>query len=291
MGSSRAVLLTGAASGTGLSSGTGRATALRLHRAGWPVYATARNTEALKDLADEGIKVLPLDLTDENSMISAVDRITEEHGAVGALINNAAYTLIGTIEETPIEAVRHQFETNVFGAARLTQLVVPGMRDQGAGRIVLMSSVFGLFGTPGRGYYQATKHGVEAIGDSLRNEVSKFGIRVSIVEPSPILGGFIPSKVGDLGMPSEGHTGLYDQFWEDFVEWHGAYRETDSPKKEGRLGVRAETVARTIERALTSADPRIRYRIGVPATMLPRMRWMMGDRLFNRFVRSFFPTP
>lgn len=213
------------------------------------------------------------------------------HGAVGALINNAAYTLIGTIEETPIDAVRHQFETNLFGASRLVQLVLPGMRGQGYGRIVLMSSIFGLFGTPGRGYYQATKHGMEAIGDALRNEVSKFGVKVSIVEPSPILGGFIPSRVGDLGMPSEGHTGLYDEFWENFVEWHGAYRETDSPKKEGRLGVRAKTVAKVIERALASAHPRIRYRIGVPAKMLPRMRWMMGDRLFNRFVRSFFPTP
>jgi NAD(P)-dependent dehydrogenase (short-subunit alcohol dehydrogenase family) len=288
---SRAVLVTGAASGTGLSSGTGRATALHLHRAGWPVYATARNFEALSDLADEGITVLPLDMTEEKAMIAAVERITEEHGAVGALVNNAAYTLVGTIEETPIDAVRRQFETNLFGVARLTQLVLPGMRAQRAGRIVLMSSVFGLFGTPGRGYYQATKHGVEAIGDSLRHEVGQFGIRVSVVEPSPILGGFIPATVGDLGIHSDGHTGLYDEFWESFVKWHGAYREKDSPQGAGKLGVRAEKVAKTIERALTSDNPRIRYRIGIPAVMLPRMRWMMGDRLFDRFVRSFFPSP
>jgi NAD(P)-dependent dehydrogenase (short-subunit alcohol dehydrogenase family) len=288
---SRAVLLTGASSSTGLSSGTGRATALRLHRAGWPVYATARNIEALSDLADEGIKVLPLDMTEEKSMVAAVEQITEEHGAVGALINNAAYTLVGTIEETPIEAVRRQFETNLFGLSRLTQLVLPGMRAQGAGRIVIMSSVFGLFGTPGRGYYQATKHGLEAIGDSLRNEVAKFGIQVVVVEPSPILGGFIPTSVGDLRIPSEGQTGLYDEFWVNFVKWHAAYRETDSPKGSGKLGVQADTVAKTIERALTSNHPRIRYRIGIPALMLPRMRWMMGDRIFNRFVRSFFPTP
>jgi NAD(P)-dependent dehydrogenase (short-subunit alcohol dehydrogenase family) len=291
MAPSRAVLLTGASSGTGLSSGTGRATALRLHRAGWPVYATARNLEALRDLADEGITVLPLDLTDADSMVAVVDRITEEHGAVGALINNAAYTLIGTIEETPIEAIRRQFETNLFGLSQLTQLVLPGMRAQQAGRIVLMSSVFGLFGTPGRGYYQATKHGVEAIGDSLRNEVSKFGIQVVIVEPSPILGGFIPTTVDELKIPTEGQSGIYDDFWENFVKWHEAYRETDSPKGTGKLGVRPETVAKTIERALTSTNPRIRYRIGAPAVMLPRMRWMIGDRLFNRFVRSFFPTP
>jgi NAD(P)-dependent dehydrogenase (short-subunit alcohol dehydrogenase family) len=288
---SRAVLVTGAASGTGLSSGTGRATALHLHRAGWPVYATARSEAALDELAAEGVSVLPLDMTDEKSMTAAVERITEEHGAVGALVNNAAYTLVGTIEETPIEAVRQQFETNLFGVARLTQLVVPGMRAQASGRIVLMSSVFGLFGTPGRGYYQATKHGIEAMGDSLRHEVGQFGIRVSVVEPSPILGGFIPTTVGDLGIESDGYTGLYDKFWEDFVEWHAAYREKEDPQGAGKLGVRAEKVARTIERALASKNPRIRYRIGIPAVMLPRMRWMMGDRLFESFVRSFFPSP
>lgn len=288
---SRAVLVTGAASGTGLSSGTGRATALHLHRAGWPVYAAGRDPAALKELEAQGVNVLKLDLTDEKSMIAAVEHITEAHGAVGALVNNAAWTLVGTVEETPIEAVRCQFETNVFGLARLTQLVLPGMRAQHSGRIVFMSSMFGLFGTPGRGYYQATKHGVEALGDSLRHEVQQFGIRVSVVEPSPILGGFIPTSVNDLRIPAEGQTGLYDDFWKRFVEWHAQYREKENPKGAGKLGVRAETVAKVIEKALDSDNPRIRYRIGVPAMMVPRMRWFMGDRFFHRFVHSFFPSP
>lgn len=145
---SRAVLLTGASSGTGMSSGTGRAAALRLHRAGWPVYATARNVEALGELADEGIQVLYLDVNDEQSMVDAVDKITAEHGGVGTLINNAAYSLNGTIGETPMDEVRRQFETNVFGLSRLTQLVLPGMRAQGGGRVVIMSSIFGQFATP-----------------------------------------------------------------------------------------------------------------------------------------------
>lgn len=288
---SRAVLVTGAASGTGLSSGTGRATALHLHRAGWPVYATGRDPSALEELAAEGVNVLKLDLTDEKSMIAAVEQVTEAHGAVGALVNNAAWTLVGTVEETPIEAVRRQFETNVFGLARLTQLVLPGMRAQQSGRIIFMSSMFGLFGTPGRGYYQATKHGVEALGDSLRHEVQQFGIRVSVVEPSPILGGFIPTSVNDLRIPAEGQTGLYDDFWKKFVDWHAQYREKENPKGAGRLGVRAETVAAVIEKALNSDNPRVRYRIGMPATMVPRMRWFMGDRFFHRFVHSFFPSP
>src|SRR5690348_14852390 len=211
---SRAILLTGASSGTGMSSGSGKATALRLHRAGWPVYATGRNLDALADLADEGITVLYLDVNDEESMAAAVKRITDEHGAVGTLINNAAYSLNGTIGETPMDEVRAQFETNVFGLCRLTQMVLPGMRKQGAGRIIIMSSIFGMFSTPGRGYYQATKHALEAIGDSLRLEVARFGIKVVILQPAPILGGFVPDSVADLGMDSHENPALYKDFWE-----------------------------------------------------------------------------
>ncbi|MFE0640951.1 SDR family NAD(P)-dependent oxidoreductase [Streptomyces sp. NPDC058877] len=291
MAAPRAVLLTGASSGTGLSSGTGRAAALRLHRAGWPVYATARNVDALAELAAEGIQVLHLDVTDERSMVDAVEKITADHGGVGTLINNAAYSLNGTIGETPIEEVRRQFETNVFGLSRLTQLVLPGMRAHGQGRVVIMSSIFGQFATPGRGYYQATKHALEAIGDSLRHEVAKFGIKVVLIEPSPVLGGFVPTTVADLGMTRQEGSELYDDFWEHFVDWHGAYRETEHPTGRGRMAVRAETVAKVIEKAVTSDNPRIRYRIGVPSRLLPRMRWTIGDRLFEKFVRSFFPIP
>ena len=288
---SRAVLLTGAASTTGLSSGTGRTVALRLHEAGWPVYATARTEEALEDLAAAGLNVLTLDLNDEESMVAAVERITAEHGAVGVLINNAAYSLNGTIGETPISEVRRQFETNVFGLARLTQLVLPGMRATGGGRIVLMSSMFGQFATPGRGYYQATKHALNAIGDSLRHEVARDNIKVSIIEPSPILGGFVPTTVSDLKISETDGDGRFDEFWEYFVEWHGAYRETDSPSGRGRTAVRSPQVARAVEKAVTDPHPRIRYRIGIPARLVARMRWTIGDRLFELFIRWFFPIP
>jgi NAD(P)-dependent dehydrogenase (short-subunit alcohol dehydrogenase family) len=291
MTSSRAVLLTGCSSGTGLSSGTGHTTALRLHRAGWPVYATARNTDRLKELAAEGIEVLPLDLTDEQSMIAAVELITADHGAVGVLINNAAYSLNGTFDETPIDEVRRQFETNVFGLVRLTQLVLPGMREQRSGRVVIMSSMFGHFATPGRGFYQATKHALEALGDSLRLEQARFGISVSLIEPSPIRGGFVPTTVGELGVSPAGGQGLYDEFWQYFVDWHGAYRETDRPRGRGRTAVTAEQVAAAVEKAVTDRKPRIRYRIGFPARYVATMRWTIGDRAFEKFVRSFFPVP
>jgi NADP-dependent 3-hydroxy acid dehydrogenase YdfG len=290
---SRAVLITGVHSHSGNSSGTGRATALRLHRAGWPVYATGRNLDGLKDLADEGITTMRLDVTDEESMVAVVDRITEEHGAVGVLINNAAYSLNGTIGETPLDQVRHQFETNVFGLSRMTQLVLPGMREQRSGRIIMMSSIFGLFATPGRGYYQATKHALEAIGDSLRQEARPWGIKVAIIEPSPILGSFVPTTVGDLGLDSntDADSDLYKEFWEYFVEWHGAYREVDNPKGRGRTAVRANKVAEVIEKAVTARRPRIRYRIGVPVRLLKPQRAIFGDRAWEVFLTKFFPQP
>ncbi|MGW4114245.1 SDR family NAD(P)-dependent oxidoreductase [Actinosynnema sp. NPDC004786] len=289
MTGSRAVLITGVNSSGGLSSGTGRATALRLHRAGWPVYATGRNLEGLKDLADEGVTTLRVDVTDEESMAAAVQRVTEDHGAVGVLVNNAAYSLNGTIGETPIDQVRRQFETNLFGLSRMTQLVLPGMREQRSGRIVMMSSIFGLFATPGRGYYQATKHALEAISDSLRLEVKPWGIKVVIIEPSPVLGSFVPTTVGDLELSTD--SDLYADFWERFVVWHGAYREVDHPKGRGRTAVRSGTVAETIEKAITAPNPKIRYRLGLPTHLLKPQRAIFGDRAWELFVTKFFPQP
>lgn len=289
MTTSRAVLITGVHSQGGHSSGTGRATALRLHRAGWPVYATGRNLDGLKDLADEGITTLRLDVTDEESMVAVVDQITEEHGAVGVLINNAAYSLNGTIGETPLDQVRRQFDANFFGLARMTQLVLPGMREQRSGRIIMMSSIFGLFATPGRGYYQATKHALEAISDSLRQEVRAWGIDVAIIEPSPILGSFVPTEVGDLDLDTD--SDLYSEFWEYFVEWHGAYREVEKPTGRGRTSVRAGKVAEVIEKAVTARKPRIRYRIGIPVRLLKPQRAIFGDRAWEVFLTKFFPQP
>ncbi|MER0449893.1 SDR family NAD(P)-dependent oxidoreductase [Streptomyces sp. Edi4] len=289
---SRAVLITGVSSLSGLSSGTGRALALRLHRQGWPVYASGRSLEGLKDLEQEGIATLRVDVSDEKSMAAAVERITAEHGAVGVLINNAAYSLNGTIEQTPMDEVRRQFETNVFGLSRMTQLVLPGMRAQGAGRIVIMSSIFGLFATPGRGYYEATKHALEAIGDSLRLEVRRFGIKVVVIEPSPILGAFVPTTVGDLGLaPGSTDNDPYGDFWERFVAWHGAYREVERPKGRGRLSLRSGDVAALVEKAITVPRPRIRYRLGIPVRLLRPQRVIFGERAWEKFVRTFFPTP
>src|SRR5690242_16340324 len=147
---SRAVLI------TGCSSGIGKATALRLVKKGWSVYATARRLDELSATTAAGCVPLALDVRDEASMISAVRAVEAEHGAVGVLVNNAGYSQSGAVEAVPLDRVRAQFETNVFGLARLIQLSLPGMRKQGWGRIVNMSSMGGRLTFPGFGYYHAT---------------------------------------------------------------------------------------------------------------------------------------
>ena len=163
---------------TGCSTGIGRATALRLAAAGHPVFATARRTESIADLASAGCTVLACDVTDEASMRAAVESVEKRAGAVGALVNNAGYGSEGPVEEVPMEEVRRQFETNVFGLARMCQLVLPGMRRQGFGRILNLSSMGGRMTLPGGGFYHATKYAVEALSDALRFEVRGFGVDV-----------------------------------------------------------------------------------------------------------------
>src|SRR5262249_8219292 len=181
---SKAVLI------TGCSSGIGRATALRLLRSGWRVYATARRPEAIAELQDAGCRTLALDVTSEPSMSAAVEELERAEGAVGVLINNAGYSQSGAIETVPIDAARRQFETNVFGLVRLTQLVLPKMRAQRWGKIVNVGSMGGRLTFPGGGYYHATKHALEAISDALRFELRGFGIDVILLEPGLITTAF-----------------------------------------------------------------------------------------------------
>src|SRR5919202_21025 len=174
---SKAVLI------TGCSTGIGRATAERLAASGHTVYATARRPESIADLEAKGCKTLALDVTDEDSMTAAVAAVEQAEGAVGALVNNAGYSQSGAIEDVSMESVRRQFDTNVFGLIRMCQLVLPGMRRQGSGRIVNISSMGGKLTFPGGGFYHATKHAVEAISDAMRFEVGGFGVDVVLIEP------------------------------------------------------------------------------------------------------------
>src|SRR5437588_298487 len=195
---------------TGCSSGIGQATAARLAGDGWKVYATARRQETLGDLEQQGCETLALDVTDEDSMNAAVDKVIAAEGAVGVLVKNAGYSQSGAVEAIPVEQVRGQFETNVFGLIRMCQLVLPGMREQGWGKVVNIGSMGGRLTFPGGGIYHATKYAVEALSDALRFEVRGFGVDVILVEPGLIVTNF--GEVASASVEAAGEDGPYTDF-------------------------------------------------------------------------------
>jgi NAD(P)-dependent dehydrogenase (short-subunit alcohol dehydrogenase family) len=272
---------------TGCSSGIGQATAERLAQKGWAVYATARNVESIMPLKESGCRLLPLDVTDEESMRRAVEEVERAEGAVGVLINNAGYSQSGAIEEVPMEKVRRQFETNVFGLVRMCQLVLPGMRKQGFGRIVNLSSMGGRLTFPGGGFYHATKHAVEAISDALRFEVRGFGVEVVVIEPGLIRTGFAQTAVGSM-REEEARSGPYAGFDAGVA---GATRDNYERGPLARLGGGPEAVAETIERAISAASPRTRYTVTPSARLLISARRLLPDRAWDDLLRFFYPQP
>ena len=275
---SRAVLI------TGCSTGIGRATAQRLAVAGHTVYATARRADAISDLEGSGCRTLALDVTDEASMQAAVEQVVAEQGAVGVLVNNAGYSQSGAIETIEMDDVRRQFETNVFGLMRMCQLVLPGMRDQGYGRIVNISSMGANFTFPGGGIYHATKYAVEAISDALRFEVKGFGVDVVVIQP-----GLIRTEFGGTAAAEvQTGDGPYAEFNASVAK---STKEVYEKGPVSRLGGGPGTVAKAIERAITAAKPKIRYRVTPSAHLLIRQRSLMTDGMWDRFVASQFPRP
>jgi NAD(P)-dependent dehydrogenase (short-subunit alcohol dehydrogenase family) len=274
---SKAVLI------TGCSSGIGRATAELLAREGWTVYATARKPETLSDLERAGCRTLALDVTDEASMNAAVETVQAAEGAVGVLVNNAGYSQSGAVESVPMEQVRRQFETNVFGLIRMCQLVLPAMREQRWGRIVNLSSMGGRLTFPGGGMYHATKYAVEAISDALRFEVRGFGVEVIIVEP-----GLIVTSFGDTAADSVADAeGPYASFNRDVA------RATEQAYKGplAKLGGGPEVVAKTIVGALNAERPKTRYPVTASARIMMGQRRLMPDRVWDLLMRTQFPTP
>ena len=268
---------------TGCSSGIGRASALALLGKGFVVYATARRPETLDDLAARGCRTLALDVTSEESMVAAVSAVEAEHGHVEVLVNNAGYALQGTVEECSLDAVRAQFETNVFGLVRLCQLVLPGMRAAGSGRIINVGSMGGRFTFPGGGFYHASKHAVEAISDALRLEVAPFGVRVSLVQPGPVVSSFVDAAVDSVDVTE----GPYARFNQDLVDrYRQAYDGSAS-----NLEISPEKVADVIATAATAARPRSRYAVGAMAKSLITTRRLLPDVAWDAVVRQTWPTP
>lgn len=277
---SKAVLI------TGCSTGIGAETARHLATKGWTVYATARKPETLSELASAGCKTLALDVTDEASMSAAVDQVAEAEGAVGVLINNAGYSQSGAVESIELDSIRRQFETNVFGLIRMSQLCLPGMREQGWGRIVNIGSMGGKLTFPGGGIYHATKYAVEAISDAMRFESRGFGVDVVLIEPGLITTEFASAASTSLdeGIADDGPYAEFNRHVGKMTV--GAY---EGPL--AKLGGGPDAVAKVIEKALNAKRPKPRYTVTPSAKLTIAQRRMVTDRAWDRIMRTQYPSP
>ena len=263
---------------TGASSGIGEATARSFLERGWTVYAAARRTEKMEALARAGALVQPLDVTCEASIAALVSRIDADHGHLEVLVNNAGIGVYGSVEEVPMDEARRQFEVNLFGIARLTQLVLPAMRAAGSGTIVNVSSIGGRVYTPMGAWYHASKHALEGWSDCLRLEVAPFGIHVVVVEPGAIETEFAEIAITPLLERSEG--GPYAAFAGRMA---AATRRAYLDKKASP----PDLIAGIIRKAVESKRPKTRYVAGYLGKPVIWARRLLGDRGFDWMVRRF----
>lgn len=265
----RTVLITGA------SSGIGRETAIVMKEHGYRVYAGARRVERMVDLERMGIYTVALDVTDEESMTSCISDIIRKEGSVDILVNNAGYGSYGTIEEVPIEEGRRQMDVNLFGLARMTQLVLPGMRENHYGKIINVSSMGGKIWTPLGGWYHASKFAVEGLSDCLRLETESFGIDVVLIEP-----GGVKSEWADISaqhIEKYSGNGPYKKLANGYVNLmkrNYSGNNLSDPKE----------IAELILKAVTVKKPKTRYLYGFMAKPMVFFKNILGDRLYDRLL-------
>ncbi|GAA2099641.1 oxidoreductase [Microlunatus panaciterrae] len=260
---------------TGASSGIGEATARRLQADGFTVYAGARRVERMQGLAELGVRVLALDVTDDDSMVAAVEQILAETGRIDVLVNNAGYGSYGAAEDVPMTEARYQLEVNLFGLARLTQLVLPAMREARSGRIINISSIGGRFGESLGAWYHASKFAVEGYSDSIRLELADFGIHVVVVQP-----GAIRTEWDGIALDSAmTHSG--DTAYAAHVETMRATYDSAF----GGLGADPSVIAEAIHRAATARRPKIRYVAPQSAKAMMVLARLLPDRLKDTLFR------
>jgi len=264
---------------TGGSSGIGESAARMLLDKGFVVYAVARRVDRMKALADDGIHVFGMDVSDEESMSSGIQRILDEQGRIDVLVNNAGYGSFGAVEDVPIDEARRQFEVNLFGLARLIQLVLPTMRAQRSGVIINISSIGGHFYEPLGAWYHATKHALEGFSDSLRLELRPHGVDVAIIEPAAIR-----SEWADIAADSLLDTAKGGAYEEQARKAAGLFERSYSPA----MSSGPEVVAKAIVKAATARRPRTRYPVGKGARTIITSRRMLPDRVFDRVVHTMF---
>lgn len=258
---------------TGASSGIGMATAQLLAKDGHTIFAAARRVDRMKELEADGIKLIAMDVTDDASMQAGVKEILDSEKRIDVLVNNAGYGSYGALEDVPISEAKQQFEVNIFGLARLTQLVLPQMRAQKSGTIINISSIGGKIGEPHGAWYHATKFAVEGLCDSLRMELKQFGIDVIVIQP-----GSIKTEWTDIArlnlLKVSGNTA-----YKDLATKHAKMFETAD-----KQGSPPEVVARTIKKAIDARRPNTRYAVGGGAGPILFMRKILSDRLFDRML-------
>ena len=265
---------------TGASSGIGYDVAPLLVRYGYTVYGAARRVEKIEELASEGVKALSLDVTDEASMEAAVQQIIDAEGRIDVLINNAGYGSYGAIEDVPIDEARRQFEVNLFGLARLTQLVLPHMRARGSGRILNISSMAGRITSPLGAWYHATKYALEAFSDALRMEVEEFGIDVVIIEPGGIKTpwGFIAADHLEESSRNGVYAAQAQRVAANMRRLYSPSSNLSEPK----------VISNAILRALEARRPKTRYLVGFGAKPSVFLHTVLPDRLFDKVARRIF---
>lgn len=262
---------------TGASSGIGFDAARALARQGYKVYAAARRLERMEPLREDGVVPVRMDVTDEASMRAGVDAVLEQEGRIDVLVNNAGYGYFGPVETVSMEEARRQLEVNVFGLARLSQLVLPAMRAQGSGRIINVASVAGKSVLYYGGWYHVTKYSVEALSDAMRMELKPFGIDVVIIEP-----GLIRTDWGHIAA---------DHLEESTVGT--AYAETGGNMARNmhymydlKWTAGPRVVTRALLRAVKSRRPKVRYRIGTGAGSLVFFHWLLPSRWWDAINRK-----
>ena len=260
---------------TGASSGIGKAIAEQLIGDGLSVIVAARRVDRMDDLKARGAHAIALDVSKEESIVAAVGEIVGSHGGVDVLVNNAGFGLYGAVEDVPLDEARYQFDVNLFGPARLTQLLLPHMREQGSGRIINITSMGGRIYTPLGAWYHASKHALEGWSDCLRLELSPFGIDVVVVEPGIIRTDF--GNVLEGPMMKFSGEGAYATMARSVAK-----ATADSYGRSG--GSPPEVIANVVARAVKADRPRTRYVAGQYASMLIFARKWFGDRIFDRMV-------
>jgi NAD(P)-dependent dehydrogenase (short-subunit alcohol dehydrogenase family) len=260
---------------TGGSSGIGKETAKLLSQNGYKVYAAARRIEKMNDLKSAGVHVIEMDVTDEQSVTNGVKQIISAEGKVDILVNNAGFGQYGAVEDVSLADARYQLEVNLFGIARLTQLVLPGMREQHFGKIVNISSTGGKVATPLGGWYHASKFALEGLSDSLRMEVKPFGIDVIVIEPGGVKTEWGEIAIGNAIKTAEGSA------------YQGLVKSAQSVnEKTGGKGTEPIEIATLIKNAMEADKPKARYVAGYLAKPILFMRKWLSDGILDKIIMS-----